>query len=141
MDNKYYTPKIEEFHIGFECEIKDIPPPEEDWHQHIISKYNQFELLEEWLEEKSIRVKWLDIEDCESLGWEQPDKNGWYHFKDNYRYRLYLGSGMLPPNSTHLELFIHSKTSDDDKPANSPVFRGIVKNKSELKRLMEQLGI
>ena len=31
MENKYYTPSIEEFHVGFECEYKEINS--EEWEE------------------------------------------------------------------------------------------------------------
>ena len=36
QNNKYYTPTIEEFHVGFECEIfgRELPP---QFHKTIIS--------------------------------------------------------------------------------------------------------
>ena len=64
--NKYYTPSIEEFHVGFECEIKIG----DHW-----KNIKAIEDIEEMLiygipKPNNSRVKYLDKDDIESLGWE-----------------------------------------------------------------------
>jgi hypothetical protein len=98
MENKYYTPKIEEFYVGFEFEFhgmttgglamldfsKDIGNPEKIvvskpdykvWtkevftHKYFDIYYRRLEDVEKLIEAGQIRVKYLDREDIESLGW------------------------------------------------------------------------
>ena len=90
MENKYYTPQIQEFHVGFEYESFERPltpsfafesePPE--WTKRKVldinnSEYkgralyhvsinNRYEENAEW--NKNIRVKYLDKEDIKSFG-------------------------------------------------------------------------
>lgn len=63
MKDKYYTPSIEEFHVGFEFELKD--PITQIWVKFI------FEEDKLWFIKSNIsRVKYLNKEDIESLGFE-----------------------------------------------------------------------
>lgn len=146
-ENKYYIPEIEEFHIGFEYEYCNGPLEENDWEKDIISEYDFSShtsggvSCENWFEEiykelRSTRVKYLDQEDIESLGWKfikhhpgttQLDfKKGIYYldFDSNFRgkswLRIYEG---------------------DNQSEEFNFFTGFIKNKSELKILMKQLGI
>lgn len=68
ITSKYYTPEIEEFHVGFECEYKSTINNNTYWTSLKLEKehfsddhyYNPFRLF--------LRVKYLDKEDIESLG-------------------------------------------------------------------------
>lgn len=102
MEDKYYTPKIEEFHIGFECEvfgtsyqypvtlvsaniIKVLGEPVmvQDWDK-VVCEWDDLELVyDDWEHEydnfkNEYRVKYLDREDIESFGFvfDQTTKDG-----------------------------------------------------------------
>ena len=70
--SKYYTPEIEEFCVGFECEFKSYDKNnKEQWDKRVIgihsfqeSSYEQIDYKSNW------RVKYLDGQDIESLGWK-----------------------------------------------------------------------
>ena len=68
-ENKYYTPSIEEFHIGFECEYK---APNKNWTKikmaEIVDIYNVGLRVGFTEDSCPIRVKLLSKEDIESLG-------------------------------------------------------------------------
>ena len=66
MENKYYTPEIEEFHVGFECELynSDLGV----WGKYEIKHGNN--LLED-LESDLVRVKCLSRKDIECFGFER----------------------------------------------------------------------
>lgn len=97
MNNKYYTPKIEEFHVGFEYEsyemyyragdewdtgtpmwikrtVLDVNQEQYTGEGHKykaiyhVSINNKYETMVEW--NKNIRVKYLDMEDLAELGFE-----------------------------------------------------------------------
>jgi hypothetical protein len=146
--NKYYTPSIEEFHVGFEYEwigtdgfslalrLKDIE-------EHFLS-------VPRMLEEKLLRVKYLDQEDIESFGFIE-DKEA----KEEYPIDtdgLYFGKVSIPPvtpTKIHYCIKFHIRSRSvhlfciEERPHSGiqyPVFRGIVKNKSELKRILKQIG-
>ena len=67
--NKYFTPDIEDLHIGYKCEQKD----ESEWTSYIIDQksllYTTLRDLES-SEKSFIRTKFLDKSDIESLGWK-----------------------------------------------------------------------
>jgi hypothetical protein len=69
MDNKYYTPKVEEFHVGFNYELL-ILDDIQWWKETIVRKDNRFDCFDDYLNEKRIRIKYLDKEDIESLGFK-----------------------------------------------------------------------
>jgi hypothetical protein len=142
---KYYTPTIEEFYLGFECEILDAAPPENDWKQETIAKFHSFELLNKWLEAGEIRVKCLDEQDILYLGWIKK-KEEWYEIENKDReaeitkYRLLFSLYELTENDYHTELFVDIKLGDIEIIVISLGIRNI-KNKSELKKIMQMLNI
>lgn len=139
MENKYYTPEIEEFYIGFEFESKETftdgtVKTQEDYDRcnwvKNICEVGDAPYIERALIGKNaqnglcgVRVKHLDREDIESLGWEQIEydsfKIGSFIFELNNEYKSFIYSGKDKGN----------------------VFVGNIKNKSELKKLMQMLNI
>ena len=162
MKDKYYTPEISEFHVGFEYEV--IPPvgigvinfnePNEKskitWAINFEKFIYGFEpillemsigVLRNAIKEQKIRVKYLDDDDIKSLGWthDQTTKDGadFYMGKDDYLgdyYALYCHNDCLRFDDDYTKVKIHIMHGEK-------LFEGVVKNKSELKRLMVQLGI
>jgi hypothetical protein len=125
-NNKYYTPTIEEFHIGFEYETEDLHDDlyKMVWKPQVYEGEEMRTYLTKEIEDKEIRVKYLDKEDIESL-----------EFKYNEEYDCY--------NSTNKEGYCIEFLSDEIQITyyGDLLFIGIIKNKSELKKLMKQLGI
>jgi hypothetical protein len=142
MQSKYYTPKVEELHPGMEVEwyfpLDDPKPPnEEEWCKKmgvdvgtpywgkVICDTN-LSIIKDHLEKGIIRVKHLDKEDIESLGWVwDEDVDGVPAFDLN-DFELLWKWGKL----------IELKT-----PIGVTIFIGTIRNKSELKRVMEMVGI
>jgi len=127
MSEKYYTPTIEEFYVGFEYEVKWYNGKEDVWSKRSITDWYQ-EL------ENESRVKYLDKEDIESLGWKHVGGKMLNGAMQNYAisdrpYILYYAEN----NKTYLSIDIGYEGTQ--------IFRGAIKNKSELKKLMKQLGI
>lgn len=129
--NKYYTPEIKEFHVGFECEILGYNPKKrldknfkKEWDK-IIYSLEDFIYLEEKNILSNFRVKYLDKEDIESLGFKNISGN-WYY--DDKTYQI-IG------DYKSLEI------SKGEHEFRKILFKGIIKNKSELKKLMKQLNI
>ncbi len=147
MKTKYYTPEIEEFFVGFEYEIMpnigisiiDINKPTEKVERLRSTAYekciygsaftwDEITDIEAAIKEGKCRVKYLDREDIESLGFKQAkyDEN-WYDFTEG-RYCMYRES------ENDWRWVIGDEESEIS-------FEGKVKNKSELKKLLKQLGI
>ena len=124
MNDKYYTPSIEEFHVGFEYE-STTSPTKEDWYKAVI---NNVDDLYDVFSYSNARVKHLDKEDIESLGFEyQGDFDSW----ERYSSEKYL----IATSGNDTDNFITIETQGNT------LFIGTIKNKSELKVLLKQLGI
>jgi hypothetical protein len=133
MESKYYTPEIEEFHIGFECEVLNNNNFEsakiilQIIDNNLAARFNKKNILIEIvLTEESLsrfRVKHLDQDDIIECGWEQIEY-------DSFK----IGSFILELNNEY-KTFIYLEKDKDN------VFVGKIKNKSELRKLMQQLNI
>jgi len=162
MENKYYTPSIEEFHVGFECETFDqdkaLEQFDKKWEHkmfyginatfkedpcfkpHIIDGNDIWRYWENThLIPMYFRVKYLTKEDIESLGFIK-DTN----VDEIFRY--YMFSESKNGGELNLELFYYYdknrlKITNWSGSYNWDLFDGIIKNKSELKTLLKQLGI
>lgn len=166
---KYYTPSIEEFHVGFEYEFqlcvewnneKDDFEDEGEWVKRIynggvilleetLREYDVYkegkrtflDAIDYYKESGWIRVKYLDKEDIESLGWG--DLNKWVVFKGRGTFML----TSFTPFECPFERVITISTKDfiRDKSGRfeirEVVSRINIKNKSQLKQLMEWLKI
>jgi hypothetical protein len=138
MKNKYYTPELEEFYFGFEFEANYV---KEGWQKEVfgeglksISSVPQ--LLVSFLKNKglegNIRVKHLDREDIESLGWNYSNKSNVNNFVfDKLPYRMNVNFA-TDKNLPKLSIYYYDGEN---------VNQIIIKNKSELKRLMKMLNI
>jgi hypothetical protein len=130
MENKYYTPTIEEFHVGFECEICDS---NNDWSiaKSTLTSFDT-DYLVEVIQKKRARVKYLDREDIESLGWISTTVS------DGANYLMGGFYFNITDNQGHKwDVSIYSM----DETNSQFHFLGRIKNKSELKKLMQQLQI
>lgn len=142
--NKYYIPKVEEFFVGFEFEILE----NSDW---IKSKFNIDDIIpifarinNKTIISDKIRVKYLDKDDIESLDFaitkdteeielslESKRYIGGPSAGDDYRIIILYGLD-------NKELWIYKRTNSGWE---DNLFKGIIKNKSELIKLLKQLGI
>ena len=150
MEKKYYVPAIEEFHVGFEFEVFQ----NDTW---ITTIFNQDEVVSIFARINSktiisdkVRVKYLDQEDIESLGFSKRIKNNWVGWKDfkgeinNPKYE-YFGKFTLhvPTMGDLYKIYVHRFLSEDPEIERESelVYKGLIKNKSELIKLLKQLNI
>lgn len=136
MENLYYTPSIEEFHVGFEYELQvDI------WNG--LTGERMWSLVQmDHLDRPTSpsRVKYLDREDIENLGWKYIGKavDVWFEKEGSFdmgswnTYKIKMHYGL---NDHRLSVIAYD-TGDEYR-----IFSGIIKNKSEFKKLMQQLNI
>jgi hypothetical protein len=129
MEEKYYTPTINEFHTDFEYEVLE----KGNWiKKNDFSNAYDYEdsclygLIKD-LEKGNIRVKYLDTKDIESFGWIEDkifllDDSTWFKLNSNYLRHYYHG-----------ELYIQNGNKE-------MIFNGVCKNKSELERVLKQIG-
>lgn len=133
---KYYVPDITEFHIGFEYEYEDINEggASMSWYKGILQP-NEAYIIDQIHndENREYRVKYLDREDIESLGFSFKTVYGRYDliFDIENEYEL-----IYTPSNNWLMI---SKYYDTGELIRS--FYGVIKNKSELKKLLKQLNI
>lgn len=133
MKNKYYTPKIEEFHVGFEYERKSLSFEKKFTKGIIYAKFDNgiwdanidFELSMLLDGAFEYRVKYLDKEDIESLELKCIIEN--QYIKDDITLLI---------DSDYFIQIIKDHYNED-----AYLFQGTIKNKSELKKLLKQLGI
>ncbi len=134
--NKYYIPETDEFNTSFLWEVRDG----KNWFSREGYPLQLFELLKN----NEIRVKYLDREDIESLGFTDKDLNIPTKFsfykkvKDNKIYEIKTYWDMVKNERENLIRIF--KGTLHNYPY-TEIFRGNIKNKSELKKLMNQLGI
>lgn len=142
MEVKYYTPTIEEFHVGLEFEQKNYSR-EAEWYKRTVDDYffatpsygpgegGIAEISEVWdaLRKGEIRVKHIDNSDVLSLGWivdEALEPIGYIIKNENKSFILRGFEG-----ATLIQILCDQRQ----------IFFGSLKNKSELKKLMAQLAI
>ena len=137
VKDKYYTPSIEEFHVGFEYE--DYNKYRKEWIKSIWTRedfendshvYYLFELFYG----KQLRVKYLDKEDIESLGFE------YYKTHPGMNQMEFEGGKYLltydPDFAGRGWLRIAMEGEGD-----VTLFTGTIKNKSELKKILEMINV
>ena len=135
--DKYYTPEIEEFYIGFEYEYEDINESGSttSWYKTVI-KENECYIIDQHLkysDDLNLRVKYLSKEDIESLGWKGQESNSVYFTKDNYRLVHWITS-----DGRDINIF---EKYDGGTQEECLIRKAKVKNKSELIKLLKQLNI
>lgn len=151
MEKKYYNPKIEEFHVGFEFEylnVKNQWIKSDDFSDTFLN--DDIDTVSEvgrYLDNSEIRVKFLDREDIESLGWNYSGINAFGYVTYSIFEKLSFGN-VTSTLSTYIVddtlTFLIRKTTELNKPIrtiDNNTFCGTIKNKSELQKLMNQLGI
>lgn len=184
MENKYYTPDISEFYVGFEYELLDTnyeykverlsdtklkvlsdPIMTESW---VKKTYNDYDFLyiedsieaksnlKYYVDSKKVRVKYLDKEDIDGLGFKLEDmelykKDGLYSkfnlcaskFGKSINGRTY-GISLFFDNSidsTYIRIDGEFSPGAVYGHLGSTLYRGHTNNKSELVKLLKQLNI
>lgn len=148
--DKYYTPKIEEFYVGFEFDYFD--EDDKDWTS--ISIKNQTDLCNWTGMIIDKRVKYLDEQDIEILDWENLNTKGtptlkkvkglqkledgdWCESVLILRLRYFDNI----PYITIFEFDEHNPNEKEIKESvfREPIFRGKIKNKSKLKEILKMI--
>ena len=123
---KYYTPDIEEFHVGFEYEQEDINEGGSSlsWYKHKIGSGSDIDGVFRGEELGcSFQVKYLDKEDIESFGFKHI---GSLWFEDEYKNRIRKWGKSV-------DIYKYIQLEHD------LIFRGLIKNKSELSNLLNKV--
>lgn len=144
MENKYYTPKIEEFRVGFEYEVFQegqpydpnvmylMPPQTEDtWYKFKFPDpflgYN----LDRMFKTYTMRTKYLDREDIESLEFKVLDEN-----LNTYKFEKHTLKIRRLDNVIYVSIY------EEVNGKLHVTLQGYkVKNKFEFKDILEKLSI
>lgn len=135
--NKYYTPTSDEFHLGFRYETMwGVEGIDEEW---LVDIWEEDSCLE-YLKDIKTRVKHLDREDIEELGW---------FFVEENIFKLPSKSGFDSRfgSTPHLELLENNVVlitlgfSSYMGVPQGVIFKGKIKNYNELKFQMKRIGI
>lgn len=154
MEDKYYTPDLESFYIGFEFEVEDFNCADNNqndehgkyWIKRTIKgiddgttlhsgSYNTLktiDLLNAVYVRNTYRVKFLDASDIESEGWViygHSDFKSMGNFKNFDIIKLYAENE-----------YAIRKITDQTKDAEI-LFRGTIKNINELRVIQKMIGI
>ncbi len=139
-DSKYYVPVLDDFHVTFEYECLS-----DGKYKKINNFTNAYDYedspiygLQKDLDKGNIRVKFLDREDLESLGWvnatnfqdgiffSKGDRLLFFNFKTHRLCITESIGGLILVGETKNTVYL---------------FNGTIRNKSELKVLLKQLGL
>lgn len=143
MNNKYYTPTIEEFHVGFQYEEEIYNANgNPSWYKEVLDWADDLNKIRSDINSNLIRVKYLDRENIESLGFTNVCNNEDFIFESN---KTYLGISTGDDRKYYIDycinrnwMLIYFKSNNGFE---CQVFDGIIKNISELKKLLSQLNI
>ena len=177
MNNKYYTPSLEEFHVGFRLEFIEASPiqtminnrnpnelksfqyieDERTWSKCTYLKHepNRCNLIEGLAGEYSvrdilylIRVKYLDRDDIEELGWVYKGNHWYYKGDEYYEFNIDEDSSYflhahhyLSEGPVRYSIINGSPTHLYGLSDSSYVFDGEIRNYNELKFIMERVDI
>lgn len=131
--DKYYTPDISEFYVGFEYEFLNdgrLPENDSSWSKEILTD-DYYKFFEYYANNVSsdYRVKYLDQEDIEGLGYGFVTKLWGFESSDG-------------------NIIIEVEDIDDLQKGTIDIycvqdlrFKGRIKNKSEMAKLLKQLEI
>jgi hypothetical protein len=140
-ENKYYTPSIEDLCIGLEYQYFKSNGAGDFWLDDKITSFDEIPCdggVEERLSNGEVRIKYLDKEDVESLGFKEIEP-----FTDNSKFKKPF---MLRGAECEL-IFIHNKVNQHSlikirhEKGDINYFCGKIKNKSELKKILKMTGI
>jgi len=160
MVEKYYTPTIEEFCVGFECELRNSSGKNYEWEPFKIVGVDDGEISGskmDWsfydsanaIKDEMIRVKYLDKQDIEECGWHsEMVVNVWSEDDD------IIDGYVINKNNTDTYVLLHSEEGNivgiylqriyNEFSGNweeHRLFSGYINNKSELKNIMKMINI
>ena len=144
--DKYYTPEKEEFCIGFEFEyLSAWQQSDTEWEPLVFNNFKDLTSLNTYFKHAEFRVKYLTKEDIESLGFKVEEE---FRNDNLYKYNFLIKEDLDFDEGKIIGSYnIENRYLTIENGAQWPedhqyyVDELIIKNKSELKRLLKQLGI
>ena len=152
-DKRYYTPEKDEFYIGFKYEEyyngiwnkKTVTWGGDGnihtWNDFVINQIGKFyrqDTVFVGTATPALRVKYLDEEDIKSFGFNS-DKTKLQHCKSSsYIYKNYELINNYMGNFFTVRIYTINPSNEKDTDI---IFHGVIKNKSELKKVLKKLSI
>jgi hypothetical protein len=142
QESKYYSPEIEEFHVGFEFECSN------GYKKWVKRTFNNGECAEQYCYEEDGRVKYLDADDIISLGFKKANipnvfNNEDHEIVEGFEYMVDKGNFVLlyhyGANTKIASQNIYNEHSGNW--TSEVLFQGTIKNKSELKKILHQTKV
>jgi len=142
---EYYTPSIDEFYIGFECEFKN-DMQDNEWKREVVDADTMGIALssnEHRELGKEFRVQYLSRTDIEQLGWKFKGRalSDFYEIIGYQSPEWLQGHKITKLKLTYCwryETYKWVKIEAIIDSQEETLFEGEINNKSELKRLMER---
>lgn len=146
-EDKYYTPEIQEFHIGFMFEYKTFQGEKEEIWESMSVGEDTFSLNSYTNPFKiKTRVKYLDGDDIMSLGFEVANDEGNTYKSLNKLRGLSAGDDRTlfvqhecfrtPAGQMRINTWVWWQ---ENRGTEITVFEGSIKNKSEFRKLLKQI--
>ena len=140
MENKYYIPEIEEFNVGFEYEYQeyndDLDEYVDFWIKRFLCHLEDFTgEMEDTLTDGRVRVKYLNQEDIESMGFKLDPIRSYFNYRNSFS--LINEPYKLSLDHIYNENKIILRGHKVDYPTKT-LFEGTIKNLSELRKLLKQ---
>lgn len=155
--DKHYTPDLTEFHLGFifEHKYKDHPVIVDGWGPALVTEGSKLENFQDLINEDRIRVKHLDREDIKGEDWTfdiEADKALLFQKEGNFRRGEALVSILYNPISHWLLVWYGDKANNSNYiveyqegsthiHTTNVLFAGKIKNLSEFRRILKQIGV
>ena len=113
MENKYFTPAIEDIHAGYECELLLYAK----WEPNTVKPYTALKSVVKCIKDKVIRVSYLTKEQIEAEGWflhGQGNDNGIVHslFKNSFRVAIWKDSLKIEVQESEGNILFHGECKD-----------------------------
>ena len=127
QDNKYYTPELNEFRVGFEYQSKNNA--KEEFYTYHVEKDFDSCVYQYLIDRQEVRVKRLNCDDIVECGFEY----------DKYCNR-YLKDSIISVTLINGIVHIKDRSWKDDDTVDDTLFIGTIKNKSELIMILKMIG-
>jgi hypothetical protein len=135
MENKYFTPDIEDIHIGYELEVNYNFKLNDIFHKKIIDSFEELSDIHSRMPgDCVIRVPYLTKEQIEAEGWERYHMDGTY-IKDNHILNFDFATGLNRLN-------IHKKPeTGKNVTSHDMLFNSKCKCINDFRKIIKLLGI
>jgi hypothetical protein len=140
MENKYFTPDIEDMSIGCEYELYH---QEDGWKKVIFSAWENFnyDAFIHCLKDKEVRVPYLTKELIENEGWHSPEvyrDGGTLVYKKDKHEITFRGENRMTPST---EIVITELFEMMDRTTRHILFKGHCKDINTFRKIIKLLGI